>query len=280
MNLIDLDLLAPKHSVSNNKLSGNFGAHTCDNCLEDFLQTAFPICSGGEEIGKYSNKPGTSDENNYQNQFSIVDLATNAVHWIGRDKAEASPCRLYYHVTNDWVGDEETVDGYGKKWQSSGHVYFIGRSKMAQIAAASAPSATLTSYVLDVVSSRVPVVVFAKSKSASGISVQTRSGTNSPPCVASVEIENNGVCDLTQCGAGFYASSFANCVQMTTFTCGAGLAFTSSSSKNLLGSTLNDGVCSPCPIGTFKSLVAASVRFTLSSVFNLPYCTCILRINL
>ena len=73
-------------------------------------------------------------------------MHTNRVHWIGRDATNGpivQPCRGYYFADTDlWAPgtNYDTIDGYGTSIQSSGHVYFIGRSKTKQQTTATTPT--------------------------------------------------------------------------------------------------------------------------------------------
>ena len=58
-------------------------------------------------------------------------------------KTDSEPCRGYYFAdTGNWAPgtNYETIDGYGISGQSSGHVYFIGRSKIKQQTTATTPT--------------------------------------------------------------------------------------------------------------------------------------------
>lgn len=65
------------------------------------------------------------------------------------------------------------------------------------------------------------------------------------------------------CSAGRYKVG-TSCVEMTTSTCSAGLEFSSASAfanpvspDQITGATLNDGECTTCPVGKYKSTTTA-----------------------
>ena len=93
-----------------------------------------------------------------------------------------------------------------------------------------------------------------------GCSDANTAASNAPPCILNTKSpsENiNGVCWVYFLPSGQYHIGPGECVSMTNATCSPGQQFESPSAVrqiSLKGSTIDDGTCSNCPVGRYKSV--------------------------
>ena len=93
-----------------------------------------------------------------------------------------------------------------------------------------------------------------------GCSTTSTVNTTDPPCAADSTLQD-GVCWVFLCPAGEFQSGQIDCTRMTNSTCPSGFEFHSATVKStihLTGSTFDDGMCTPCAPGKFKSTITAS----------------------
>ena len=89
-------------------------------------------------------------------------------------------------------------------------------------------------------------------------SINAITASTAPPCPPA-STTKNGICWVFMCPPGQYHLSPTECQIMTNTTCPAGVGFHSPSAQRpstLEGSTSNDGSCTPCIPGKYKSNAA------------------------